>query len=89
MTAVQWHAGQLLLLYLPLFQNTLGNIKQVHYDSGHGQLVARTILEFYIEYVQALNVWDANQPVAFDPVDIFIGNLQKSMKDTLAAKNYI
>ena len=94
---VQWHQKVLIrhdYLGIDQFdrsqvQNTLGNIKQVHYDSGRGQLVARTISEFYIEYVQALNVWDANQPVPFDPVDIFIGNLLKSMKDTLAAKNYI
>ena len=30
-------------------QNTLGNIKQVHYDSTRGQLVTCTISEFYIE----------------------------------------
>lgn len=38
-------------------------------------LIALTISEFYTKYVQALNIWDANEPVPFDPVDIFIGTL--------------
>lgn len=72
-----------------LIQQDLSKIHQLKYDARAHTAKLHSVEEYYIDFMEKLNLHPADQDYAFNLVAIFYGNMTKGLKDEAVAAEWI